>query len=143
MSVITKSILGGLGAAIALLGLYFAVVTLISGLGFAGDQFAQYWYFISGLAAGFGVQVGLYLYLRGAIRERASKGMMAVSGTISAGAMLSCCAHYLVNILPVIGISGVAAFIGHYQVELFWVGIAFNVAGIAYIGRKVLSFNRV
>lgn len=140
--IIGRSIGYGLGAAAVLLAVYFLVLTLISGWSFAQDQFGAYWYFIISLAVGFGIQISLYVFLRNAIHERASKGMVVTSGAISTGAMLSCCAHYLVNILPVIGISGVAAFLGQYQIELFWVGLAFNAAGIAYIGRKVLLFNR-
>jgi Cu+-exporting ATPase len=54
--------------------------------------------------------------------------------------MLSCCTHYLVNLLPVLGATGLVSFVGAYQVELFWFGIASNLAGIAYIGRRVVSF---
>jgi len=55
-------------------------------------------------------------------------------------AMLSCCAHYLVNILPIIGAAGIISLIGQYQIQLFWVGLIFNIAGIIYIARKIIIF---
>ncbi len=123
---------------------YFSVVSLISGWPFALDQFSQFWYFIVSLAIGFGIQIGLYTYLKKAIHlKNASGGILAVSGTISTVAMLSCCAHYLANILPIIGAVGVISLISQYQVGFFWVGLAFNIAGIAYIGRKIIIFHRL
>jgi Cu+-exporting ATPase len=53
--------------------------------------------------------------------------------------MVSCCAHYLANLLPVLGTAGLVSLVGQYQVELFWVGIAFNAAGIAYVGSKLVA----
>jgi Cu+-exporting ATPase len=50
--------------------------------------------------------------------------------------MLACCTHYLVNILPVLGAVGAVTLVAQYQVQLFWVGLAFNAAGLAYIGHR-------
>ena len=139
-----KSTIYGLMAAAALLAVYFSVVSLISGWLFALSQFAQFWYFIVSLAIGFGIQIGLYVYLKNAIHQKnASGGVLAVSGTTSTVAMLSCCAHYLVNILPIIGVTVIISVVGQYQVQLFWVGLAFNSAGIAYIARKVIKFHKL
>ena len=49
----------GTGALVLLLAIYFGVVSLISGMNFALEQFAAFWYFIVPLALGFGIQVGL------------------------------------------------------------------------------------
>lgn len=125
-----------------LLAVYFLAVSLISGRAFALEQFSRFWYFIVSLAFGFGVQIGLYTYLKNAIHRGASKGIVAVSGTTSTVAMLSCCAHYLANILPIIAASGVIALIGQYQTQLFWVGLASNAFGIAYIANKLIKFSK-
>ncbi|HEY5574434.1 MAG TPA: hypothetical protein VIK64_15545, partial [Anaerolineales bacterium] len=94
------------------------------------------------LALGFGIQIGLYTYLRRAIhRGDASGKVLAVSGTTSTAAMISCCTHYLTNILPFIGIAGFVTVVAQYQIELFWFGLASNAAGIAYIGSKVVRFS--
>ena len=70
----------------------------------------------------------------------ASGKVMAATGTTSGAAMVSCCTHYLVNVLPVLGATRLVSLVGQYQVELFWFGIASNLAGIAYIGRRVASY---
>lgn len=126
----------------ALLAVYFTVVGLVSGLPFAISQFSRFWYFIGGLAAGFGIQIGLYSYLRSAVHGNASKGIMATSGTTSGIAMVSCCAHYLANILPLIGTAGIVSLIGQYQIELFGVGPLLNALSIGYIARKIIAFNQ-
>ena len=126
-----------------LLAIYFGVVSLISGVGFALGQFATFWYFIVPLALGFGIQVGLYAYLKNLIGQHGASGkMVAVSGTTSTAAMVSCCAHYLANILPILGVTGILAVVAEYQVELFWLGLAFNAAGIVYVAAMVMKATR-
>lgn len=140
---IAKPLQYGAGAGALMLAVYFGVVGAISGMDFALDQFARYWYFILPLALGFGIQVGLYTYLKHlAGRHGASGKMVAVSGTTSTAAMVSCCAHYLVNVLPVLGVTGFLVVVAEYQVELFWVGLAFNAAGITYILSKVVNASK-
>ena len=123
----------GLLAALALLGIYFLLVGLISGLGFAWEQFGRYWYFILALAAGFGIQISLYSRLRELVGKNSNRGVVMVSGTTSTFAMVSCCSHYLVNVLPILGISGVLTLVAQYQIQLFWVGLTANFLGILYL----------
>lgn len=130
----------GVLAAVLLLAVYFVVLTLVSGWAFTRTQFAAYWYFVVALTAGFGIQIGLYSYLRGITRHGGASGkVVTVSGATSTGAMISCCAHYLTNVLPVLGATGVVALVAQYQVGLFWVGLAFNLAGMVYVGRKAVQ----
>ena len=138
-----KPVLWGAIASAILLGAYFLVLTLVSGWEFARTQFAAFWYFVVALAAGFGIQIGLYSYLRRVTSHADAAGkVVTVSGATSTGAMISCCAHYLTNVLPVLGATGVVALVAQYQTELFWVGLAFNLAGIFYVGRKVVEASR-
>lgn len=140
---LAKPLIAGLLAFFLLLGLYFGILALVSGWEFTLEQFATFWYFVVALAAGFGVQIGLYVHLRHVTRHRdGSSGVVAVSGGTSTAAMISCCTHYLANVLPVLGATGFVALVAQYQVELFWVGLAFNAAGIVYVGRKVLQASR-
>ena len=128
----------GVGAFGALLVLYFGVLTLVSGWSFTLSQFSEFWYYIVPLAAGFGLQVALFLKLREVVsRAKEAGAVIAASGTTSTAAMISCCAHYLANVAPVLGATGLVAFAAQFQVELFWVGLAFNAAGIAFIGTKL------
>lgn len=137
---ITNSVSKGVGATSVLLVVYFSVVTLVSGWNFAQDQFRQFWYFVVTLAVGFGIQVGLYSYLKNSAKDAVNPRVVATTGATSTAAMVSCCAHYLVNLLPILGAVGIITVISQYQVQLFWVGLAFNFAGIAYMANKVYRF---
>jgi Cu+-exporting ATPase len=123
-----------------LLAVYFGAVSLVSGWRFTLDQFSEFWYYIVPLAAGFGIQVALFVKLRDVVRRGMGTGsVVAASGTTSTAAMISCCAHYLANVAPVLGATGLVTFAAQYQVEFFWVGLAFNAAGIAYVGSKLAA----
>lgn len=135
-----KAVLAGIGAALALLGVYFGLLALVSGWDFTLEQFLAYRYFIVALAAGFGIQVSLFLHLKALVQGARKQGVvLATSGMASTAAMVSCCTHYLANIAPIIGAAGLVAFATQYQVELFWVGLAFNAGGILYIASKVVQ----
>jgi len=130
----------GSGALVVLLAIYFGVVGLISGMEFAREQFVEFWYFIVPLALGFGIQVGLYTYLKNLVGQHGASGkVVAVSGTTSTAAMISCCSHYLVNILPILGVTGFLTIVAEYQIELFWVGLVFNAIGILYVVSMVFK----
>ena len=138
---ITRSVVYGGGSALALLGVYFAVLTFVSGWSFALEQFSTFWYFVVSLAVGFGIQIALYQYLKGLVHSGRGMGkVVGVSGTTSTAAMISCCVHYLVNLLPALGLTGVVTFVAQYQVELFWVGIFSNVVGIGYMTNRIIKF---
>ena len=133
----------GVVAFALLLGMYALVLTLVSGEEFLRSQFVQFWYFVLTLAVGFGLQVGLYARLRQVARHDSGSGkVVAVSGGTSTAAMISCCAHYMVNVLPVLGATGLVALVAQYQTELFWAGLAFSLAGIVYVGRKLSAATR-
>ena len=138
---ILRGAIAGILGMLVLLSAYLLILTAVSGWDFTLDQFYSFWYFIVSLALGFGIQIGLYTYLRGAVHQGdGSDKVLAVSGTTSTAAMISCCTHYLTNILPFIGIGGFVTVVVQYQIELFWFGLASNAAGIFYIGNKVVKF---
>jgi len=92
---------------------------------------------------GFGAQIGLYTRLRSVARHGDRPGaVVAVSGGTSAAAMVSCCTHYLANVIPMLGATGALALVAQYQSELFWLGLAFNAAGVVYVGRKLVEASR-
>jgi len=133
----------GLAGSAALLAIYFGLLTLVSDWDFTLLQFEQFWPYITALAAGFGIQLGLFMFLRRSVHAAARSGrVVAVTGTTSGVAMLSCCTHYLVNLLPVLGATGLVTLVGQYQVELFWFGLAANLAGIVYMSRRIMAFHR-
>ncbi len=130
-------------ASVILLGMYFAVLSFVSGWGFAQNQFVSFWYFIVSLSLGFGIQIGLYTHLKELIKGGQGGGeVLGVTATTSTAAMISCCTHYLANLLPILGVAGVVTFVAQYQTELFWVGLLFNLGGIAYMANRIFSFQR-
>lgn len=137
------SVFKGIIAFLVLLAAYFLVLTLVSGWKFTWEQFTQFWYYILSLASGFGIQFSLYSYLKNIVKQQALAGqVLTTTGATSTTAMISCCAHYLTNILPVLGVTGIITFIGQYQVQFFWIGLLFNFLGIAYMGNKIVKFSR-
>jgi len=132
-----RSILKGLAGTVALFILYFGVVSAISGWDFARSQFIQNWYWFTALSLGFGIQIGLFTYLRVLHMAQVAGRGVIISGATSGAAMLACCAHYLVNIIPIIGVAGIATVIGQYQTEIFILGLAANLAGMGYLFKKL------
>ncbi|MBI4426573.1 MAG: hypothetical protein HY567_03260 [Candidatus Kerfeldbacteria bacterium] len=140
---IKRSTIIGTISTVGLLVVYLSVVSALSGWSTTAEQWSSFWPYLVGLAIGFGVQVGLYAYLRQAVHRSQSTGkVVALTGTTSTAAMVSCCTHYLVNLLPVLGASGIATFVGQYQVNLFWVGLAANAAGLAYLASRIMKFRK-
>ena len=140
--ILTSVLKGFLGASLLLI-FYFSIVILISGWDFAQSQFFKYWYFILTLSLGFGIQVGLYTYLKNSLRRKnISARVLTISGSTSGAAMITCCSHYLANILPILGVSGFITFATQYQAQFFWVGLALNLAGIAYMSNNVYLFSK-
>lgn len=140
-----KILFKALIAIMSLLLFYFVIVSAISGFKFALSQFESYWYFLVSLALGFGIQIGLYSYLKQLVKNSSmtmSGKTVAVTGTTSTLAMISCCAHYLANIVPILGITGALSIIAQYQVKIFWIGLAFNIFGILFISNKVIKFKK-
>lgn len=138
---IVKAVIGGLISSFLLLGIYFSVLSLVSGWEFTQSQFVSFWYFIVILAIGFGIQIGLYLYLKAIVQDANGGKMLGVTGATSTAAMISCCTHYLANLLPIIGAVGLVTFVAQYQTELFSVGIIFNIGGILLMVNKIVKFS--
>ena len=141
--IILKSIIYGGLASVILLGVYFTILSLVSGWSFVQNQFFSFWYFIVSLAVGFGIQIGLYTYLKNLIKSGQGSGkILGVTGTTSTAAMISCCTHYFANLLPILGVAGIVTFVAQYQTRLFWVGLFFNFLGILYISNQIIKFKK-
>lgn len=99
---------GGLAAA-GLMVFYLGTITLAQGWPHALQQLADDRWFVLAITAGFGIQIGLFAYLRGLHAHMSSGGVAASTGT-STTAMLACCAHHLAEVLPLVGLSGAQSF---------------------------------
>lgn len=122
----------GMLAAASLLAMYLGLITLAQGWSHATRQLSDDRWYVLAIVSGFGVQVGLFVYLRGLHAQIAAGGVATSTGTGTA-AMLACCAHHLADLLPVLGLSGAALFLTDYKIELLWLGIVMNLAGILYL----------
>ncbi|MEK6830380.1 MAG: hypothetical protein AABY15_09775 [Nanoarchaeota archaeon] len=125
-----NSVLYGILAGLGLLVFYLTVVSFFQGVDFAFLNLRSLWYLIFPLAIGFGTQIGLYT----SIKHTASMtGTVAGTGSVSAGSMVACCSHFLLNLIPIVGFSGVAVFLSAYQKEFLGIGILSNIIGIGIL----------
>ena len=129
-------ILIGVLSAVVLLGLYVGILAIANSLGHALNQFVLMWPWFSALILGFGIQAGLYSYVRRLQKIRhvshmaSTKGITATGG-ISTTAMAACCVHHLSDFLPIIGLTGAALFFSDYQKVFLLLGILSNTVGIS------------
>jgi hypothetical protein len=131
-----KPLLWGLVSAGLQVGFYLGVVTLAQDWAHARDQIGVDRWFVFAVSSGFGIQVGLFVYLR-SLHARSSAGAMVASTGTSTVAMLACCAHHFADTLPLIGLSGAAVFLDDFKAPILWTGLAMNGLGVAYLGRKI------
>jgi len=139
-----RPILTGLIGALALFALYLTIVTLAQGWEHAIELFGQDAWLVIPIMTGFGVQIGLYTYLRGVLRlgSRGSKMMMGAGGGTSTAAMVACCAHHVADLLPLLGLSAAASFLSAYKIPFMLIGLAMNVIGIVVIVRTIRKEQR-
>src|SRR3989344_885594 len=125
-----KEILHGIVAGILLFLVYFGIVSFVQGTGHAIQQFLDLWYLMIPLIAGFGIQAGLFSYIRASLKALQANASMAASSAMSSGSMIACCAHHLTDVLPVIGFTGLSIFLTQYQSFFILLGIFSNIVGI-------------
>ena len=138
LPVAPRSILAGLAGAASLLAIYLAIISLAQGVDHALEQLAADSLFVGIIAVGFGTQVALFVELRTVDRRHRAAAAVTAAGTgTSAAAMLACCAHHLVDLLPIVGLSAAAVFLNAYKTPLFLVGMGMNLTGIVVIARRL------
>ncbi|MBI4307322.1 MAG: heavy-metal-associated domain-containing protein [Chloroflexi bacterium] len=132
----------GAAAALGLAVFYVVIISLLSadlehGIGQVRDDAAL----VAPLVAGFGAQVGLFIHTRRILAARmgakASAAMGASGAGVSTVTMVACCAHHASDVLPLLGIAGLAVFATEYKVPLMVVGIAANMAGIGLMAWRL------
>ncbi|MBU0978553.1 MAG: hypothetical protein ABIJ33_01175 [Patescibacteria group bacterium] len=127
------------GFIVGILGLsLFYYILLFAITGDPNHPFSQFtllqpW--MSLLIIGFGIQFGLFWLLRKgyhfSIHERHDVQLATETSTAVSGmAMVACCAHHLVELLPILGLSATALFLSEYQKQLLIFGVVANAIGI-------------
>ena len=127
-----NSVLYGLLAGIGLLLFYLGVLSIFQGIEFAFLNLRSLWYFIFPLAIGFGIQIGLYTSIK---HNAMINGVAGGTGGIAGGSMVACCSHFLLNLIPIVGISGLSAILMAYQKWFLAFGILANIFGITFMLR--------
>lgn len=143
MAAIRKHIFIGFGAAFLLIGVYLGILSLAQGFAHALKQTTDLWYWVLALAAGFGIQAGLFSFIRQTLRERraAVTGAFATSGGVSTASMIACCAHHLSDLLPLLGLSGLALILVRSQVFFIVAGVMSNIVGITIMLETIQIHN--
>ncbi len=99
------------------------------------------WYWILILVAGFGIQAGLYAYIRIILKTRKESGAattsVAAAGGISTTSMVACCAHHVTDVLPILGLSAAIVFLNQFQMLFIVVGVLSNLIGITLMLRII------
>ena len=132
----TKAILFGFLGSISLLVFYFFIMFLgKNSLSAALDQLLALRLWIFPLITTFGIEVGLFTYLKS--KQHISGKSTVVSSTTSGVAMVACCAHHITDILPLVGFSLVATLLTTYQPLFFTIGIVSNIVAIFLLLRQV------
>jgi len=123
----SNAVLYGTLSGIGLLVFYLGIVSIFQGIEFAFLNLRSLWYLIFPLAGGFGTQIGLYFSIK---HTAQLTGTVASTGAVSGGSMIACCSHFLLNMIPIAGASGLAIFLVKYQAWFLVVGLISNVLGI-------------
>jgi len=129
-----KSYIFGTLGFLILISFYFLILSIFNSYSHAIEQFKDMWYFVILLSLGFGTQIGLYFYMKElSIANTASMASTAGSSAVSGTSMVACCAHHLSDILPFLGLTGLAIFLNRYQLFFILLGVFSSLLGILYM----------
>lgn len=113
---------------IGLITFYFIFLYVITGdIVHPINQFKLFQPWMSILIIGFGIQFGLYQLLK----KNKEAALVTGTGTATSSvAMVACCAHHVVDLLPILGFSAAAIFLSDYQKQFLIFGVITNLVGI-------------
>jgi hypothetical protein len=145
LHLIKKPLFWGAVAGLSLLTVYFLILTIANSFSHSIEQFKMIWYWITLLVLGFGVQFGLYMYIRGVAKIQNVSGTatssVAVAGGVSTTSMVACCAHHVTDVLPILGISAAVVFLNQFQNLFIIVGVLSNLIGINVMLRIIQKYS--
>ena len=142
---ILRSVFIGLGSSTGLLLSYFLLVGLLQSWLHAVQLLKDDYLFVGAISGGFGIQLGLYSYIR-SVKKMLPSGKLSVLATSGTGtssiSMLACCLHHLGDIAPLIGLSGATLFFQEYRVPIMSFGIGVNFVTI-FLMLRLIEKNRL
>jgi hypothetical protein len=123
----------GLLGMLVLSGVYLGIVALAESPKHAFDLFWQDRWLVVPILLTFGVQVGLYAFVRAGahLPAHAAGASTAAGGGLSTVAMIACCAHHVTDLVPIVGVSLAATFLTAWKTPLMGLGLTANLIGIA------------
>lgn len=127
-----------------LMALYLILVSLAEGWSHAVELLLEDAWLIGPIMIGFGVQVGLYTYLKTGLHAAAhgTGALAGAGGGTSTAAMVACCAHHITDVLPLLGLSAAATFLAEYRIPFMLVGLATNLIGIVVMSFLIIRQRR-
>lgn len=138
-----RSIAVGFLSGVALLASYLIIISFAQGATHAIEQLGLDVVPIGLVSVGFGTQISLFMELRTIDRRHRASAAVTVVGTgTSTAAMLACCAHHLIDLMPILGLSAGAIFLNAYKTPLLVAGIGINLIGIVVVARQLRSARR-
>lgn len=132
-----RSLRWGVTASGALAGFYVAVLTLSGGWKHLVDQTRADWWLLTPIILAFGTQVALSVELRHRHRAQQFAATTGAGTGASAVGMVACCAHHLVDVVPLIGAAGIAAFLFDWRIPLMVGGLTINLIAVTIAGRRL------
>jgi hypothetical protein len=133
------SILAGILAACGMFALYVLILTVLQDFAHALQQAQQDWLWVGSVALGFGLQIGLYAYLRVLVSAAKVLGATAATGagtTTSTLGMIACCAHHLTDLAPLVALTGASSlsgaitFLNEWKYAFIALGLVVNALGV-------------
>lgn len=127
---------GFLFGVLSLSSFYYLLLALVANdLRHPIDQFFLTGPWMGILVIGFGIQLGLLWLMRHGVRfslqEKNDAKVAAGTSTVASGtAMVACCAHHIIDVLPILGVSTMALFLTEYQTQFLLFGVLANLMGI-------------
>ncbi|MBT4539359.1 hypothetical protein HOI26_04000 [Candidatus Woesearchaeota archaeon] len=131
-----KPLLFGALGSLILFSIYLGILTWANSIEHAWQQFVLLWPWMSALIIGFGVQVSMFTYMhqyKKSVLSATGTTTVVATGGVSAGSMVACCLHHVVDVLPIIGLSAAAVFLSKYQSFFLELGIVSNLIGITFM----------
>ncbi len=131
----------GLLGTLGLMALYLGLVSWAEGWAHAVELMLEDAWIVAPILAGFGVQVGLYTYLKTVVHAagHGTGAMAGAGGGTSTVAMVACCAHHVTDVLPLLGLSAAATFLADYRIPFMVVGLVTNLIGIGVMIYVILK----
>lgn len=125
-----NAIFSGIIGSIILLLIYIGILTWANSYEHAIEEYKNMWYWFTTLIIGFGIQIGLFNYIHTSTKSKKATAQIAATSGVTTGSMVLCCAHHLVDILPILGLTAASIFLIKYQIPFILIGIFSNIIGI-------------